>query len=149
MSLLETLRKDMFEAKKIGEIDKANILGMAVASVSNFKIEVQRDITDEDVVTILRKEEKKLKDAFEQFSANGRTDLAQKEELQLKVVQSYLPVLMTEEEVTEVVKIKVASMGDVSARDMGKIMGMVMQELKGKADGTMVSAVVKKVLIPN
>lgn len=146
MSLLDTLRKDMFEAKKNGENDKALILGMAISSVNNFKIEAQKDIVDEDVVTILRKEEKKLKESFEQFSKNGRDDLAQVEKLQLDVIQSYLPKLMTEEEVEKVVKEEILKLGEVTIRDMGRIIGTLMVQLKGKADGSMVSMIVKRVL---
>ncbi len=136
----------MFEARKSGEIDKANILGMAIASASNYKIEIQKELTDEDVVKILRKEEKKLKEAFEQYSQNGREDLAKIEKLQLDVVQSYLPMLMSEEDVLKVVKEKIGAMGEVKMSDIGKVMGPIMQELKGKADGNMVSNAVKQVL---
>lgn len=146
MPTLEILRKDMFLARKNGDVDKANILSLAIASISNFKIEVQREITQDDIVSILRKEEKKLKEAFEQFSTNGRDDLAQREKLQLEVIKSYLPSLMSTEEVEGVVKAKLATMSDVTPRDMGKIMGMMMSELKGKADGNVVSDVVKKLL---
>ena len=146
MPTLEILRKDMFLARKNGDVEKANILSLAIASILNFKIEVQREITQDDIVSILRKEEKKLKEAFEQFSTNGRDDLAQREKLQLEVIKSYLPSLMSTEEVEGVVKAKLATMSDVTPRDMGKIMGMMMSELKGKADGNVVSDVVKKLL---
>lgn len=149
MPILDTLRKDMFEARKSGDQNKANILSIAIASVSNFKIEVQRDITDEDVITILRKEEKKLKEAFEQFTNNGRDDLAQREKAQLEVIQTYLPALMSDDEVEKAVKAQIVQLGDVTIRDMGKIMGMVMAQLKGKADGNIVSQMVKKVLTSN
>lgn len=146
MSLFETLRKDMFEAKKNNLVEKSNILGMAIASINNYKIEVQRDITDEDVVTILRKEQKKLKESFEQFTSNGREDLAKIEKIQLDTISSYLPELLGEEEVEKIVKQIISTMGDVTIRDMGKIMGVVMAENKGKVDGNTVSNVVKKIL---
>lgn len=146
MSLIDTLRKDMFEAKKNGQADKATILGMAISSINNFKIETQKELTDEDVISVLRKEEKKLKESYDQFSTNGRDDLAKVEKLQLEVIQSYLPKLMSEEEIEVVVKAKVLQLGDVTVRDMGKVIGAVMVDLKGKADGVIVNAVVKKVL---
>lgn len=146
MTILDTLRKEMFSARGLGEVEKADILGMAISSVNNFKIEVQRDITDEDVVNILRKEEKKLKESLLQFESNGREDLAKKEKLQLEVIQKYLPQLMSVEEIETHVKRKIDEMGEVSIRDMGKIMGAVMVELKGKASGDDVSSVVKKLV---
>ncbi len=149
MPILETLRNEMFLARKNGEIDKANILGMAIASASNFKIEVQRDLTDEDLVMLLRKEEKKLKEAYTQFQENGRTDLASKEQLQLSVIQSFLPQLMSTEEIEKYVKEQLDEMGEVNVRDMGKIIGMMMGQLKGKADGSEVSNAVKKLISSN
>lgn len=149
MPILDTLRKDMFEARKSGDQDKANILSIAIAAVSNYKIDVQRDITDEDVVIVLRKEEKKLKEALDQFTNNGRDDLAQREKIQLEVIQKYLPALMSDEEVEKIVRNQIAQLGDVTIRDMGKIMGMVMAQLKGRADGNVVSQMVKKVLTSN
>lgn len=146
MSLFETLRKDMFEAKKNNLVEKANILGMAIASINNYKIESQKDLTDEDVIQVLRKEEKKLKESFEQFSANGREDLAKVEKLQLDVISSYLPQLMSKEDVEKIVKEKISELGDVTIRDMGKIVGSIMAEYKGKVDGGLVSTVVKNVL---
>lgn len=146
MALLETLRKDMFEARKAGDVNKANIISIAVASITNFKIEVQRDITDEDVLTILRKEEKKLREAFEQYSNNGRDDLAKIEKEQLEVIQTYLPKLLSEKEVEKFVKAEVKKIGEVSPRDIGRVMGQVMGKLKGKADGTVVNNIVRKVL---
>lgn len=149
MPILETLRNEMFLARKNGEVDKANILGMAIASASNFKIEVQRDLTDEDLVMLLRKEEKKLKEAYAQFQQNGREDLASKEKLQLSVIQSYLPQLMSSEDLEKYVKEKLDEIGEVSVRDMGKIIGMMMGQLKGKADGSDVSNAVKKLISSN
>jgi uncharacterized protein YqeY len=149
MPILETLRNEMFLARKNGEVDKANILGMAIASASNFKIEVQRDLTDEDLVMLLRKEEKKLKEAYTQFKENGRADLASKEQLQLSVIQSFLPKLMSTEEIEKYVKEKLDEMGEVNVRDMGKIIGMMMGQLKGKADGSEVSNAVKKLISSN
>lgn len=149
MPILETLRNEMFLARKNGEVDKANILGMAIASASNFKIEVQRDITDEDMVMLLRKEEKKLKEALTQYQQNGREDLALREQQQLLVIQSYLPKLMSTDEVEKFVKDELEKMGEVSIRDMGKIIGTLMGKLKGKADGSEVSNAVKKLILSN
>lgn len=146
MSLIDTIRKDMFQARKAGEINKSNILSMAISSINNLRLETQKDLTDEEVVSVLRKEEKKLKEAYEQYTQNGREDLAKVEKEQLETVQQYLPQLMSEEEVEGVVKAEIAKMGEVTAKDIGRVMGSVMGQLKGRADGQVVSATVKKLL---
>lgn len=146
MSLLDTIRKDMFEARKNGDVNKANILGIAISDINNFQLTNPKDLTDEDVVSQLRKEEKKLKDAFDQYTQNGREDLAKIEKEQLDAIQSYLPQLMSEEDVEKFVREEIKGMGEVSMKDIGKVMGPIMGKLKGKADGNVVNSVVRKVL---
>jgi uncharacterized protein YqeY len=145
MSLLETLRKDMFEARKASDINKANILGIAIASINEFIIETDKELTEEDVISVLRKEEKKLKDALEQYTQNGREDLAKIEKEQLEVISGYLPKLMSEEEIEKFVRSEMSEMDSVAALQLGKVMGSIMAQLKGKADGVVVSRVVKKI----
>jgi hypothetical protein len=146
MSLMDTLRKDMFDASKKGEVEKADILKMAMASIKNAQIASEKELTDTDIELILRKEVKKVKDSIEQFEKMGREDLLKKEELQLEVLQSYLPELMSEEDVERVVEEKIEQLGAKDMRDMGKVMGVVMKELNGKTDGSTVKSIVEKLL---
>ena len=146
MSLVDTLRKDMFEASKKGEVEKADILKMAMASIKNAQIEVEEELTDTDIEKILRKEVKKVKDSIEQFEKMAREDLLKKEQLQLTVLQSYLPEQMNEEEVKKVVEEKIEQLGAKDMRDMGKVMGVVMKELDGKTDGNTVKNIVQSLL---
>ncbi len=146
MSLLDTLRKDMFEASKTKDIGKADILKMAMASVKNQEVEVGKSLSDEEIVAVLRKESKKVADSIEQFKAMGRDDLLDKEQYQLEILESYLPQLMSKEDIEVVVKQKIADLGVSSVSDMGRVMGVVMGELKGKADGGLVKDVVQEVL---
>lgn len=146
MSLLDTLRKDMFEASKTKDIGKVDILKMAMASVKNQEVEVGKSLSDEEIVAVLRKESKKVADSIEQFKAMGRDDLLDKEQYQLEILESYLPQLMSKEDIEVVVKQKIADLGVSSVSDMGRVMGVVMNELKGKADGGLVKDVVQEVL---
>jgi len=143
---MDTLRKDMFDASKKGEVEKADILKMAMASIKNAQIASEKELTDTDIELILRKEVKKVKDSIEQFEKMGREDLLKKEELQLEVLQSYLPELMSEEDVERVVEEKIEQLGAKDMRDMGKVMGVVMKELNGKTDGSTVKSIVEKLL---
>jgi uncharacterized protein YqeY len=146
MSLLDTLRKDMFTATKDGDADRANILKMVMASCKNYEIEIGKELDDQEIEKILRKEEKKVKDSIDQFTKMGRTDLVEKEQKQLQVIQSYLPELMSDEEITNIIKVKMQELGIVGKHDMGRLMGIVMKELNGKADGVVVKGIVEGLL---
>ena len=146
MSLTDTLRKDMFKAIKDGAKDESEILKMALASIKNAQIESEKELTDKDIQKILRSEVKKIKDSIEQFKKMQRDDLVTREVLQLEVLQSYLPQPMSEDEVRKVVEAKVKELNAESMRDMGKVMGVVMKELEGKADGNTVKNIVQDVL---
>ena len=144
--MLDTLRKDMFEASKARDIGRADILKMAMASIKNQEVEIQRDLDDDEVIAVLRKESKKIVDSIEQFKRMGRDDLLEKEQYQFEVLESYLPQLMSRDDIEAVVEKKVADLGVSSVTEMGKVMGVVMDELKGKADGGLVKDIVQKVL---
>jgi len=146
MSLVDTLRKDMFQASKDVDVNRSDILKMALASIKNAQIEVEEELSDADVEKILRKEVKKVKDSIEQFEKMGREDLLSKEKSQLEVLESYLPELMSEEEVKKVVEKKIEELGANGMKDMGKVMGVVMKELDGKTDGNTVKNIVQELL---
>ncbi len=146
MSLLETLRKDMFSATKDGDTDRSDILKMVIAACKNYSIEIGKELEDSEIEKVLRKEEKKVKDSIDQFTKMQREDLVEKEQRQLAVIQSYLPTLMSEEEVLAVVKAKMSELSISGKHDMGRLMGSVMKELNGKADGMLVKNVVESLL---
>ncbi len=146
MSLLETLRKDMFSATKDGDTDRSDILKMVIAACKNYSIEIGKELEDSEIEKVLRKEEKKVKDSIDQFTKMQREDLVEKEQRQLAVIQSYLPTLMSEEEVLAVVKAKMSELSISGKHDMGRLMGSVMKELNGKADGMLVKSVVESLL---
>lgn len=144
MSLIETLRKDMFSASKEGNTEKADILKMAMASIKNAQLASEEKLSDADMEKILRKEVKKVQDSIAQFTQMGRNDLAEREKHQLEVLEQYLPKQMSEEDVEKVVKAKVEELKPEGMRDMGKVMGAVMKEIGGNADGNVVREMVQK-----
>jgi len=146
MSLIDTLRKDMFDAIKDGSKEESEILKMALASIKNAQIESDKELTDRDVQKILRDQVKKIKDAIEQFEKMKRDDLIAKESVQLEVLQTYLPQPMSEDEVRKVVQVKIKELNAESMRDIGKVMGAVMKELEGKTDGNTVKDIVQDIL---
>lgn len=146
MSFLDDVRKDMFLAIKEGNSEKSDILKMVLASAKNYEIEIGKTLEDSDVEKIFRKEVKKVKDSIEQFEKMGREDLLEREKAQLEVLQSYIPELMSEEDVRTFVKGKIQELNVQDKRDMGRLMGAVMKEIGSKADGGIVKSVVDSLL---
>lgn len=133
-------------ASKQGQTSEADILKMSLAAIKNVQISSDKELTDEDVEKLLRKEVKKIQDSISQYTEMGRMDLVENENIQLDVLNKYIPELMGEEEVEKVVKAKIEELGAKDKRDMGRVMGTVMKELDGKADGGTVKKIVDQLL---
>ena len=146
MSLLETLRKDMFSATKDGNTTKADIIKMAIAAIKNAEIEKGEVLDDKETVKVLRKEVKKIQDSIAQFTTMGRQDLVDRETKQLEVLQEYLPKQMSEEEIKKVVKAKIIELEAEGMKDFGKVMGVVMKELAEQAEGGIVKDIIESLL---
>jgi len=142
MPLFEEIKKDMITAVKAGHNQKSQILKMLIASIKNAQIASEEELKDLDIEKMLRKEARKIEDSIEQFQKAGRKDLVEKEEQDLAVVKEYLPDLMDEEDISKVVDVKIKELGVDSMKDIGKVMGVVMKELDGKADGNTVKNIV-------
>ena len=136
----------MIEASKKGDVDSTNILKLAISSIKNEEIAKGSKLSDEEVLKVLRKEESKIKDSIAEFTKMGRKDLIERESRQLKVISSYLPKLMSREEIEKVVSKAVADTHAEGLKSMGAVMGIVMKELNGKADGSVVKEVVQEFL---
>lgn len=107
---------------------------------------VGRTMTEEDEQKLLISAAKKRKDSVEQYRAANREDLASKEEAELAIIQEFLPKQMDESEVETVVKTIIEQVGAKTPQEVGKVMGAAMKELRGKADGTLVQTVAKRLL---
>jgi uncharacterized protein len=101
-------------------------------------------LTDEEVLAVIKKQAKQRKDSIEQFKAGGRDELAEEEQKELEVLSVYLPEEMSKEEVEKIAKAKKEEMGIDDKSKMGILMGAIMKETKGKADGSVVKEVVEK-----
>lgn len=142
MSLLIQLQEDMRTAMKSGEKDRLSVLRLVLSAISYVSIDSKDELSDEDVIKVLRTEAKKRKESIEAYTKAGREDSAKKEREELTIIESYLPALMSEEDV----KVSVEKILSGSKFDsFGLAMNAVMQELKGKADGSLVSRYVKDI----
>ena len=102
--------------------------------------------TEEDVLTVMGNQAKQRKDSIEQFNQAGRQELADKEQKELEILEVYLPEQMSEEEIKKLVKEAISKTSATSMQDIGKIMGALMPQVKGKADGNLVNTIVRKEL---
>lgn len=150
MTIQETVKAKTKEAM----IAKDSVATMALRGISaaftnelvNKGIPPQEPISDEDALVVLKREQKKRKDSIEQFIAGGREDLAENEKAELAIIEQFLPQRMSESEIEEIVKAKIAEAGTVDKTSLGKFTGMIIKELAGKADGADVKKVVDRLI---
>ncbi len=136
----------MVAAMKAREALKVEVLRGLMSAFTNELVATKRkptdELPDEDVLGVIRREVKKRKDASEQFRAGNRPELADKEDAEKVMLDAYLPAMMSAEDVKKVAEAKKAEMGVTEKKEMGKLMGAVMKELGGKADGDTVKEVI-------
>lgn len=148
----EKILQDIKEAMKAKDELKLSVLRMLSSAIKNKELEKraktgkEEALNDEEVMTTIRSEAKKRKDAVESFEKGGRKDLADKEAAEMKILEVYLPAEMPDEELEKIAKEVVAGLGEVTQKDFGRAMGEVMKKVKGQASGDRVSAMVKRLL---
>jgi len=148
MNFSERVRNDLTKAMKADDKVRVSTLRMLLASLHNEEIELQRELWDEDVVRIVRKEIKQRLESIREFERGGRADLVQSEEQELAILQEYAPKLMEDEEVEKYVGEAIAEVGGAEPKDLGRVMAVLMPKLAGKADGSVVNRIVREKLSP-
>lgn len=147
MSDLSTqLSQDIKAAMKAGEGDKVTALRMLSAAIKQIEVDSNTELNDEAVITILRKELKKRQDSSAQYTAANRSDLAEKENFEIKLIEAYLPAQMSADQVKEKVSSLLQAQGLSEKKDFGRAMGIVMKELGSNADGNVVKQAVNNYL---
>jgi uncharacterized protein len=146
MGLRETIDADIKNALKSGAKDKLSALRMLSAALKNKEIDKRRQLTEEEVAETVRSLIKQRKDSIEQFGKGGRQDLVDKETAEVVVLEVYLPQQMSREEIELMVRDAVAQTGAQGAKDMGKVMKTLIPMVGGRADGKLVSELVKHAL---
>lgn len=144
-SLREELTKSMLAKDEL----KTSVLRMLLSAINYYEIQkggAGYEASDEDVLAVIQKEVKQRNDSIDQFKAAKRDDLVEKETKELEILKTYLPEQMGEDEIRKLVEAAVSETGASSMQDMGKVMGILMPKTKGKADGSIVSRIVKEKL---
>ncbi|SFU39631.1 GatB/YqeY domain-containing protein [Pseudoduganella namucuonensis] len=148
MTLKQQISDDMKNAMRAKEAGKLGTIRLLLAEIKRKEVDERIEVDDTQVVAIVEKMIKQRKDSITQFEAGGRADLADIEKAELAVLAGYMPAGLSEEEVAAEVAAAVAASGAAGPQDMGKVMAIVKPKLAGRADMTVVSALVKKALAP-
>lgn len=144
-NLQDELKKSMLAQNQL----RTSVLRLLLSAINYYEIQkggAGYSATDEDVMSVIQKEAKQRRDSIEEYKKAGRADLADKEEKELEILQTFLPEQMTEDEVKSIVEQTISEVGATTIQDMGKVMGALTPKLKGKADMGMVSGLVREKL---
>ena len=140
------LQSDVIAAMKAKDKDRLKVLRMMQAALKQVEVDERRDLDEADVTKVLAAYQKKVKDQVRSYGEGGRAELLAEAEAELAIVQEYLPAGMDEAQIEAAVREAIAETGAAGPADMGKVMKAVMPKTAGRADGSQVSAMVKKIL---
>ncbi len=146
MSLADKLQEDMKLAMKSKDALRLSTVRMLRSSVSYARINKGQELTDDEVLEVLAREAKRRREAIDAAESGGRADIAGQERAELDIINEYLPKQLDESEIEAIAREVVAEVGITDLKDRGKVMGPLMQRIKGRADGKMAGAVVEKIL---
>ena len=141
-TLLSRLQQDLNAARKAGDKPAVIVLGTAISDVKNREIELRRDVTDDDVVDVVRKSIKRRREAIDMYLSAKREDLVAKERSELTTLERYLPAQVDESEIRAAVRAAI----DGGAVNIGAVMGKVVPRFKGRAEGSMINAIAREEL---
>lgn len=146
MNIKNQLKNDLIKALKEKNSDQAQLLRTLNASIKNAEIEKKSQLKETDLIKLLRREVKQRKDSINQYQKGNRKDLAQKEQNEIKIIEKYLPKMMSDDEVKKEVRAAIEKTGALQISDLGRVMAEVMGRLENRADGSQVSRIAKKLL---
>lgn len=147
--ILERINEDYKNAVKDKDEVKREVLNMLKSAIKYREIELRatgKELTEDEIVGVIQKEIKKRKEAIELYEKGGREDLVSKEKRELEILESYLPKQLSEEEIEDMAKEIINSIGATSLSDIGKVMKEIMPKVKGRADGNVVKKIVERLL---
>src|SRR5687767_2706837 len=141
-ALQERLQLELTTARKAQDKPATLLLGTTLSEVKNRSIELNRDLTDDDVIDVIRRGIKRRRESVETYEKAGRTALAETERAEVALLERYLPAQISPDDIRAAVRAAIAS----GANNVGAVMGKVMPQLKGKADGSAINAIVREEL---
>ncbi len=139
---MQRLQSDLNASRKAGDKDRTLLLGTILSDVKNREIELKRDLTDVDVVDVIRRGVKRRRESIEMYDKGGRPELAAREKAEAEALEAYLPAGASEDELRAAVQAAIAG----GARNIGAVMGKVMGQFKGRAEGGTINAIAREEL---
>ena len=146
MSLKSTVIDDMKDAMRAKDKKKLGTIRLLTAAIKQVEVDERRELSDDDVVSIVVKMVKQRKDSTQQYQDADRQDLADQEIYEITVLEKYLPTQLSNSEIEALIQKSIATTGAAGMGDMGKVMGMLRPELTGRADMGIVSQKIKSLL---
>jgi len=146
MTLRERLHDDTTAAMRSGDSLRRDVLRMVKNAIYNIEKAKKITLSEDEVLGVVTKEVKTRRESVEAFRMGGREDLASKEEAEIAILSGYLPQQLTEDELRALVDAGIAATGAATARDMGKVMGWLSAQIRGRADGKVASGLVARAL---
>ena len=146
MKLLEKIINEMYLSMKSGDKTKANALRTLVSKLKDQKIKLRKDISDEEALKVIKTLVKQRRESTKIFLKAGREELAEKENLEISILEKYLPKMISDDEIRVLVEGIVKEIGAKDFSDIGKVMPLVMKRGKGKVDGKLANDILKELL---
>jgi uncharacterized protein len=146
VSLIVRLEQELKDAMRSRDQERIDALRLTLASLRSAEKEVQRELKEDEELHVLQRERKRRLEAAEAFRSGGREEQAAKEERELAVIQEFMPEPVDEAELERIIDDAIAETGATSLRDLGRVMADVMPQVAGRADGSMVSQLVREKL---
>ena len=146
VDLIVTIENELKQARLAREDDRRDALTLILSSLRSAEKELQRPLSEDEELQVLQRERKRRVEAAEAFRAGGREEQAEDEEYELEVLEEFMPEPMSEDELEEIIDDVISEVGATSIRDMGRVMAGVMHQVSGRADGSVVSQLVKEKL---
>jgi uncharacterized protein YqeY len=146
MSLIARIEEELKSAMRAREQERTDALRLTLSSLRAAEKEVQRPLKEDEELHVLQRERKRRLEAAEAFRAGGREEQAAKEERELDVIQEFMPEPIEEDELERIIDDAIAETGATSLRDLGRVMADVMPQVAGRADGSVVSQLVREKL---
>ena len=146
MTLRSRLEEDLKAAMRAREAVRRDTIRYLLSEVQKAEKAEQRDFDDEEVLRVLGRQAAQRRESIEAFAKGGRQDLVDKEEAELEIILEYMPEQMSEEQIAELVQAAIEEVGASGPQDMGKLMGRLMPQMRGKADGRTVNEIVRRLL---
>jgi uncharacterized protein YqeY len=146
MTLIAEIEKDLTDAMRAGETERRDALRLILAALRSAEKELQRPLKEDEELQVLQRERKRRVEAAEAFRAGEREEQAAKEDRELEILEEFMPEQLSDDELEEIVDDVIAEVGATGVRDFGRVMADVMPQVAGRADGAVVSQLVREKL---